>query len=510
MERKQPPPHPSPACGGGRSLWHEAFAPSRAFAIACAARSVRSLPRLRGRVREGAVDSRSIYLAIFKQIVAVSALALLATTARAAEDDARIKQLTASYRASGQELFARFAQAPGNIVFSPYSIGTAMAMALAGARGNTEAEMLRVLKHTLARPEIDAANGALMKLLNGYDRSAAPPECFEGMRWTGQRCESRPAADGRCPGFAQRKGQVCAADPLARTPSAKLAVANALMLVGDEKLAPEYIALVREKYGGEVFAHAGLADINKWVRGKTEGKIPQILDSLDPKTVAVLLNAVYFKARWQQVFPKEFTKDAPFNLAASRRVDVPTMHTTANFAVAARAGYRAILLPYDVPALGMIVVVPGALDGLAEVERRLDAAEFSALSATLAAREHRQYVDLALPRFKITFAADLKAVFQQAGLHEPFGDRADFTGMTGRPAAERPVKIDFILHRAVIDVTEEGTEAAAVTAVGIGPASLPPPPVPFAVDRPFLFYLVDNASGAVLFAGRTMDPREGK
>jgi serpin B len=438
------------------------------------------------------------------------ALALLATTALAAEDDARIKQLTAAYGASGQELFGRFEQSPGNIVFSPYSIGTAMAMALAGARGDTEAEMLRVLKHTLPRPEIDAANGALMKLLNGYDHSAAPPECFEGMRWTGQRCESRPAADGRCPGFAKRNGKVCVADPLAHVPSAKLAVANALMLVRDEKLAPEYMTVVRDEYGGEVFAHAGLADINKWVSRKTEGKIPQILDSLDPKTVAVLLNAVYFKARWQHVFAKEFTKDAPFNLAASRRVDVPTMHTTAHFAVAARTGYRAILLPYDVPTLGMIVVVPDALDGLAEVERRLDGAEFSALSAALAAPENRKYVDLALPRFKTAFAADLKAVFQQAGLNEPFGDHADFSGMTGRPAAERPLKIDFIMHRAVIDVTEEGTEAAAVTAVGVGFASLPPPPVPFAVDRPFLFYLVDNASGAVLFAGRIIDPRDGK
>jgi len=450
---------------------------------------------LRGRVREGAV---------------ALALVLIAAAAASAQDDARVKQLTAAYRASGQELFARFSQSPGNIAFSPYSIGAAMAMALAGARGDTEAEMLRVLKHPLARPEIDAANGALMKLLNGYDHSAAPPECLGGMRWTGKTCESRPAADGSCPGFAKRKGNVCAAEPFAHAPSAKLALANALMLVREERLAPDYIAVVRDKYAGEVFAHASLADINTWVGRKTEGKIPQILDHLDPKTVAVLLNAVYFKAHWQQKFPKELTKDAPFNLTASQRANVPTMHTLAHFALAARAGYRAILLPYDVPALGMIVVVPDAIDGLAEIERRLDGAEFSALSTALAAPENRTYADLALPRFKITFAADVKAAFEQAGLHEPFGDHADFSGMTGRPAAERPMKIDFILHRAVIDVTEEGTEAAAATAVGIAPASLPPPPVPFPVDRPFLFYLVDNASGAVLFAGRIMDPREGK
>src|SRR5262252_5078952 len=130
----------------------------------------------------------------FARIIAAVAFAFLATSAtNAAEDDARIKQLTAAYRASGQALFSRLAAEPGNIVFSPYSVGTAMAMAFAGAGGETAAEMAQVLRLRMDRADVDAANGALIKILNGYDHGGTPPECNAGMTWSGKNCEG-PAA----------------------------------------------------------------------------------------------------------------------------------------------------------------------------------------------------------------------------------------------------------------------------------------------------------------------------
>jgi hypothetical protein len=127
-----------------------------------------------------------------------------------------IKPLIEAYNASGLDLFHQLAVTPGNIVLSPYSVGTAMAMARAGARGATEVEMATVLHHRLDRAGADAANGDLMKILNSYDKSTIAPNCAAGMQWTGQRCEGTPAADGSCPFrvVAHREGEKCVSPPL--------------------------------------------------------------------------------------------------------------------------------------------------------------------------------------------------------------------------------------------------------------------------------------------------------
>jgi serine protease inhibitor len=385
----------------------------------------------------------------------------------AAQDAGRIKQLTQAYSASGQQLFGRFAAASGNIVFSPYSVGTAMAMALAGARGNTETEMAKVLQLHLSRADIDTANGDVLKVLNGYDKSAPP--------------------------------------------SARVVSANALMLPGKgAQVSAGYRALLQDRYAAEIFDGVKLEDVNGWVSRKTEGKIDKMLDRLDPDTAAVLLNAIYFKAHWAAAFSKPATRDEAFSLTSSRTVQAPMMRQNAKFSVVTRPGYRAIGLPYDVDALEMIVVLPDDVDGLAAVAARLDAAELAALVAAVEAEPVR-LVALTLPRFKTSFKADLKATFRQLGMNDAFDDRrADFSGMTGRPESQGALKIDEIIHRAVIEVMEDGTEAAAATAVIMMPRSAvarPAPPEPFQVDHPFLFYIVDHPTGAILFEGRIVDPR---
>jgi serpin B len=420
-------------------------------------------------------------------------------------DRAVIQALTRAYNVSGQALFREFSAKPGNIVFSPYSIGTAMAMALAGARGDTEREMARVLQHSLARPQINDANAAAMAILNGYDKSDASPTCPVDMRLQGERCESEPRSTGGCPFPASRVGNVCVANP--RTlPSAKLLVANALMLANAE-VAKDYTSQLKDRYAAEVFQRATLDTVNGWVKQRTEGKIEKIIERLSD---VVLVNAVYFKSRWALTFDKKRTKDDFFSLSRSRQEMVPTMLQRANHVVVSRAGYRAIRLPYAVRSLAMVIALPNEVDGVDDVARKLDSTELSQMLAALRTEQPR-LVNLTLPRFKSEYTADLKGIFQRAGMKLAFDDsRSDFSGLTGRPPRLAPAAIDQIIHRAVIEVSEEATEAAAATAIGIRVTSaLPKPiePIQFRVDRPFLYYLVDEATGAVLFQGRVVDPR---
>jgi serpin B len=326
------------------------------------------------------------------------------------------------------------------------------------------------------------------------------------MTWNGKSCEGPAAAEG-CPPGMRKDEERCTGGPIHVAPSAKLSVANALMLPGTgEAIKADYRALVRDHYAAEVFTGARLDDVNGWVSKKTEGKIAKILDKLDPDTAAVLLNAVYFKAHWAAIFNKSATLDGPFSLTTAEKVQTPMMRQNGRYAMTTRPGYRAIALPYDIPELAMIVVLPNEVEGLAEVSRRLDGEELAALFAALAAEPARA-VALELPRFKTSFGASLKPAFEALGMHLAFDRaRADFSRM----AARNPLVISLIAHRAVIDVMEDGTEAAAATAVVVtvrSAARRPQEPEPFRVDRPFLFSIVDKASGAVLFAGRIVDPR---
>ena len=265
-----------------------------------------------------------------------AALALLPSDGAAAQDANQAQLLTQAYNASGEALFKQFA--PGNIVFSPYSIGTAMAMALAGARGDTEREMLTALRQRLQRAQIDAANATVLSILNGYDKSATGPTCPPGMVTNAKRCESSPAANGNCSFPARREGELCVAAPN-YPPSAKLAVADALMLTQRGSLVSQsYRSLLKDKYAAEVFRNVTLDDINSWVDRKTEGKIDRILDQLDPNSAAVLLNAVYFKAKWAAAFSKSATRDEAFDLTPAQKVLVPMMRKRGTYAACRRPG----------------------------------------------------------------------------------------------------------------------------------------------------------------------------
>jgi leukocyte elastase inhibitor len=452
-------------------------------------------------------------------VVTAAAIALLMTAPGRAQDDARA--LTEAYNAGGSALFKQVSAAPGNIVLSPLSVGTAMAMALSGARGETEREMASVLAQRLDRSAMAAANAALLTALKLYDKSAA--SCPQGMQITvpaggaqdgangGARCEGALRPDGRCVLPAVREGGRCVAAGSPQ-PSARLLTANALMLAGrGDLVAGDYAALLKDKFGAEIFRDAGLNDVNAWVKRKTEGKIERILDTLDHSAAAVILNAVYFKAKWAAVFAKAATMDAAFNLSQQKKISVPTMRRSGSYALVVQPLYRALRLPYEVGQIGMIIVLPNDVAGLDAVSRRFEADEWTQLAGALQARDATKPTDLALPRFKASFDANLVPDFQAQGMVRAFDlKQADFSGMTGRPPSQVPLAIGTIVHRAVIDVMEDGTEAAAATAITAVTASVQRPPDEmqvFHVDHPFLFAIVDDASGTVLFQGRIVDPR---
>ena len=438
--------------------------------------------------------------------VTVSALALgLAAVPATAQDD--VRALTQAYNQSGQELFRTLASEPGNVVLSPLSIGTAMAMAMAGARGETEAEMRQVLRHTLYGKAINEANAqTLAALLAG-----GAPSCPEGFKLSGRLCETPAPADkdAPCPHDANRDGALCVTD--ARAPKATLRIANALMLVNPSAtVADAYRDAIRTQFGAEIFPGADLATVNNWVKEKTEGKIPTILDKLNPQDSHVLLNAVYFNAPWTQAFAKNATRDREFHLTATDAAEVPTMSQSAAFAIEKGDGYQAIRLPYAHDGLSMIVVRPDDIDGIGKVIAGFDGAKSDALMQSLIKAPKRTVV-LSMPKFKFAFAADLIAPFKALGMNKVFDPaQSDLSGMTGVPREKAQSSIDQIAHRAVIDVAEEGTEAAAATAVVVTTRTMAPghQPERFVVDRPFMFLIADDKTGAILFAGRVSDPRK--
>ena len=218
----------------------------------------------------------------------------------------------------------------------------------------------------------------------------------------------------------------------------------------------------------------------------------------------VLTNAVYFKGDWTDPFKKEQTKNEDFRLSAQQTVKAPLMHARHSFKYAMADGVQILELPYGDGSLSMLALLPENKDGLADLEARLTFANWQQWTSGLAP----QQVIVYLPRFRTTSQFGLAPVLKAMGMTTAFEPRtADFSGMTGG----RDLYISAVLHKAYVDVNEEGTEAAAATGIVMRPTAirLPPhkPPV-FRADHPFLFAIRDNRNGAILFLGRVANPTQ--
>jgi serpin B len=247
------------------------------------------------------------------------------------------------------------------------------------------------------------------------------------------------------------------------------------------------------------FEAARLA-INEWVSGQTHAKIPKLLPPgiLDNLTRLVLVNAIYLKAPWETPFAKALTTNRPFTLADGRRVSAETMQDDLSVVISEGSGWRAARLPYAGRKLAMTVVVPSS--SLADLERSLDADVLHAMLGTATAP---QEVTLRLPKWTFRLASPLKDTLIALGMPTAFDPiAADLSGMT----RQEPLYIAAVQHEAFIAVDEEGTEAAAATAVIVEGSSAHLPPPMFLVDRAFLFVIHDVDTAAPLFIGRVSDP----
>lgn len=362
------------------------------------------------------------------------------------------------------------AQEDGNLVYSPASIRLALAMTYAGAKGQTAAEMAEVLRFDLQGEALHAAFNALDQEL--ASRNLAPYTLQDGV---------------------ERKVQ--------------LSIANSLWGQQGFTFTPEFLDTLAANYGAGMrvvdfvaATEAARAAINDWVADETNDRITDLIPEgvLSEMTRLVLTNAVYLDATWSSIFEKDATFDAPFSLLDGSQVTVPTMHQQSSFPYAVGDGWQAVELPYVGEHLAMVFLVPDA-GRFAEVEGLLGAGLLDEVVAGLAGVEVR----LALPKFEFRFKASVATLLKAMGMPTAFEpDAADFSGMT----TEDRLFISDVIHEAFIKVDEEGTEAAAATAVIMDLTSAPVEVIDLTIDRPFLFSLYDRETGEVLFLGRVLNP----
>jgi serpin B len=235
--------------------------------------------------------------------------------------------------------------------------------------------------------------------------------------------------------------------------------------------------------------------VNRWIEDATGGKIEKLIDRIPPDTVMYLINAVYFKGDWTNQFSEGKTPDEIFTLGTGATKTVPMMHMRGEFRHGRGNNLAVLRLPYGRENLAMYILLPDEGEDLEQIIGALDEQSWTSLTAEIAEKE----VDLALPRYKVEYETLLNEVLTSMGMGPAFGARADFTGIA--PG----IFISRVLHKAVVEVNEEGSEAAAVTGVEMTKAA-PAEPVEFFVDRPFFFTITDDRSGSILFMGRIAEP----
>ncbi len=366
------------------------------------------------------------------------------------------------------DLYQALRTQTGNLVYSPYSISLALAMTYAGARGQTESQMAGTLHFTLPQDQLHPAFNQLDLNLEQEGKSDAKDQ-----------------------------------QPL------QLNVANGVWAQQDHPFQQAFLDLIAQNYGAGIHladfvknAESIRQEINGWVSDRTNSKIQNLIPqgALDALTRMVLVNAIYFKADWQEPFDPNSTHDAPFNLLNGSQVQVKMMSNTLHgVPYTSGDGYQAIELAYQGGNAAMDIIVP-------------DEGKFNDFETTINSKKVDEIlnqlqpsdVNLSLPKFTYSSDFGLSDTLKSLGMTDAFdANKADFSGMDGA----RDLFIGAVIHKAFVAVDEKGTEAAAATAVIMQAMSAPmPPPVQLTVDRPFIFIIRDLSSKQILFIGRVENP----
>jgi len=396
---------------------------------------------------------------------------LIATTAaRAAEPptdqlDPKAAALSDAYNRFGFGLFNRITKSAStqNVFISPASAAFALAMLYNGAAGTTREELAQVLGGLgeLTLEEEGEANARLLEALSKGDTSV------------------------------------------------QLAVANSIWYRNSFKFREDFLDRSRESFMAEVAAlnfddPGAPAIINAWVDRSTRGKIGKMVDQIDPMDVMFLMNAVYFKGKWTHPFSKEQTANRPFHRLDGSVTELPMMGQTESFRYFATDSFQAIRLPYGSESCHMVLFLPSANHDLAGFVATLSPDRWAVW------RDQFRYQDvhLVMPRFTLEYEIPLNEPLQAMGMTSAFDlEAADLSGLWDPPEVRSfNLYVSSVRQKTFVEVNEEGTEAAAVTSVGITASSVPPPPREMIVDRPFFFAIVDRTTDLILFMGAIVDP----
>lgn len=362
------------------------------------------------------------------------------------------------------DLYRRYSFASGNIFFSPYSISTALAMTYEGAKGATAEEMQSVFYF----PQDENTRRSGYEILCG--------------------------------------------DINRKDKKYTLSTANALWAQKDYPFLQGYFAAVEKHYGGRVvnmdFVKApeiSRRKINRWVEEQTGDKIKDLIPSglIGPLTRLVLTNAIYFKGEWVRQFDSKKTEEQDFKVAQDKTSRVPMMQSAGPdsvFNYAENSALQILEMPYSGNELSMLLLLPKRHD-IKPMEEMLSPSKLSEWKRVM----KEQRVDVFIPRFKFETKYFMAKDLADMGMKTAFTGSADFTGMSGK----RELFISEVVHQAFVEVNEEGTEAAAATAVVMRLTAMHPgePAVPvFRADRPFIFIIQQKATGHILFLGRVGNP----
>ncbi len=360
----------------------------------------------------------------------------------------------------------------GNLFFSPYSLSIALAMTYAGAKGETATQMAKILH--FPKEQVHTA-------------------------------------------FHLLQGQVKAVHE--KNNNIELRTANALwgqkaypfLESFQETIKKNYEAQVKEVDFSRDYKRIH-QEINAYVETQTNNKIkdlikPGIIKSL---TRFVLVNAIYFKGNWATPFDKKKTEKSPFWLTSHNSVEVPMMNQKSHFNYIENDSIQLLELPYAVQEtkhfgfsddkLSMIILLPKAQNGLAKLERLLTVENLERWLA----HSYWRKVKVFLPKFKINTGFELSKTLTSMGMPDAFNEKANFSGMNNT----KELYLTSVIHKAFVDVSEKGTEAAAATAVMGMTRGMSPPPPTFRADHPFIFLIRHNSSGSILFMGRVVNPTQ--
>ena len=404
-------------------------------------------------------------------MIAIAALSTIACSAYSQNSTQNIKQtpqlaqevrsvnprIVEANTAFGFKLFSEILKKDSrkNVFVSPSSIAIALSMAYNGANGETKKSMANALEFQgMTLEEINQAHHNLKAVLEQSD------------------------------------------------PKVKLSIANSLWARKEVAFNPDFLTRNEQFYDAKVksldFSQPAAADeINGWVKESTNGKIAKIVDRINPTDVMFLMNAIYFKGKWTHEFEKNNTENRPFSLTDGSKKQLPLMQRQGKYRYYETNQFQAISLPYGDERLSMYVFLPKS--HLTEFQKTLTAQNWQTWMKQFSSRQG----EIQLPRFKMDYSVNLKTALSALGMGVAFENNADFSGLS-----KATTKIDQVKHKTFVEVNEEGTEAAAVTSVGIVATSarIEEEPFKMIVDRPFFCAIRDNKTGEILFMGSIVDP----